>query len=307
VAETVVDEVQTESSYRNVFESCCHPDDLELQSVCIFTDNHSAKPVPDIMSSSGLDWDSSPSSVDNNDAGSWLPIQSRKKQSKPTQQIPDSARKPSNLPYNKQFEKNTDNGRMASASHRPAKPIYVPVQKFTPQVKKTESAIPYKNIGTQASSTIIKSRLINIAATTISESSRAVKSTKISPSTKAGKETAKLSKDDTGIYDLMMFVRAPNLNSKAGLNAIKSVHSRDGKSDLGPQAIIKKPIEVNQEFVKHRFLQGKKKKKVFSKIKKRILMVGHFLSEIVLSLSTAFLEKTELSYFQMVLPSHFTL
>jgi hypothetical protein len=131
---------------------------------------------------------------------------------------------------------------------------------------------------------------ITTTATAVPELGLALKTVKISPSIKAGKELAKSSKDDTGIYDLMMFVKAPNGNTKMGQNSIKSVYSRDGKSVLGPQAMTKKPIEVNQEFVKHRFLQGKQKKKIFSKIKKRILMVSHLYSELFLSLSSAFLE-----------------
>lgn len=227
------------------------------------------------MASSGLKWDLAPSSVDNNDAGSWLPIQSKKKQSKPTQPIPDGARQTSTLPYKKKIGEDLGSGTMASGSRRPAKPI---VSKFTPPVKKAETAIPQKNFGVQARPIVKRALPISTTATTIPELSEAPKSVKISPSTKAGKETAKSSKDETGIYDLMMFVRASSENTKVGTTATKSVHSRDGKPVLGPQASTKKPIEVNEEFVKHRFLQGKPKKKIFSKIKKRILMVSNFIS-----------------------------
>lgn len=227
------------------------------------------------MSSSGLKWDSAPSSVDNNDAGSWLPIQSKKKQSKPTQPIPDGARQSNSLPYKKKNGDNLGSGTMASGSRRPAIPV---VSKFTPPVKKAVSAIPQKNVGVQARPVVKKALPISSTATTIPELSETPKSVKITPSTKAGKETAKSLKDETGIYDLMMFVRASSDNNKVGTNTTKSVHSRDGKPVLGSQASTKKPIEVNEEFVKHRFLQGKPKKKIFSKIKKRILMVSHVIS-----------------------------
>jgi hypothetical protein len=294
----VLDEkVQIEFSCRDVHDSGLHKSDLEPPSICICANNHSLKSLSRIMSSSILNWDSAPSGVDNNDAGSWLPIQSKKKQSKPTQQIPDGSGKSTNLPYNKQFEKSAGNGSIASAIRRPAKPVDVSVRKLPPQVKKAESAIPLKNVVTQARSTVLTALPISTTVIAVPVLGLALKSVKISPSIKAGKEIAKSFKDDTGIYDLMMFVKAPNGNTKIGQNAMKSVYSRDGKSVLGHQAMTKKPTEVNQEFVKHRFLQGKQKKKIFSKIKKRILMVSHFCSELFLSLSSAFFE---LSWYRML-------
>jgi hypothetical protein len=278
----VVDEkVQIEFSCQDVSDSGRHPGHLEPLSTFIRTRNHSSKSALEIMSSSSLNWDSAPSSVGNNDAGTWLPIQSKKKQLKPPLQIAVGSGKSTSLPNNKQYEKSAGNGSMASGSRRPAKPIYVPVPKLPPQIKKAEPAIAHKNVGIQARSTVLKALPITNAAITVPESGLDLKSVKNSPSTKAGKETAKSSKGDAGIFDLMMFLRAPNSSTKIGPNTIKSVQSRDGKSVLG-QSVTKKLIEVNQEFVKHRFLQGKQKKKIFSKIKKRILMVSHLFSELVL-------------------------
>ena len=227
------------------------------------------------MSSSGLNWSSTPLSVDNNDADPWLPIQSKRNQVKQTQQIPNSGRKTIPPPKNKQSDNGIVYGGMVSTNRRTTRPLYVPVPKSAPQIKKKESAIVLKNIGLQARPTAIRALSTTASATSISDSGTALLQTKISNLSKAEKETARSTKDDAGIYDLMMFVKGANGNTKIGSNAVKSVHSRNGKLVIGAQAIAKKPIGVNEEFVKHRFMQGKQKKKAFSKIKKRILMVSN--------------------------------
>ena len=94
-----------------------------------------------------------------------------------------------------------------------------------------------------------------------------VKPVKASPMpVKPVKDVQKAYKDAGKNYDLMMFVKT------AGSNTKMSSHTKD-TTPLDSKAIIKKAIVVNEEFVKHRFIPTKKKKKVFSKIKKRILMV----------------------------------
>lgn len=94
-----------------------------------------------------------------------------------------------------------------------------------------------------------------------------VKPVKANPTpVKPVKDVQKASKDAGKNYDLMMFIKTAGSNTKI------SSHPKDA-TPLDSKAVIKKAIVVNEEFVKHRFIPTKKKKKVFSKIKKRILMV----------------------------------
>ena len=84
---------------------------------------------------------------------------------------------------------------------------------------------------------------------------------------KPAKNIQKVSKDAGKNYDLMMFVKP------AGSN-LKMISNQKEIALMNSKTAIKKAIVVNEEFVKHRFITTKKKKKVFSKIKKRILMVS---------------------------------
>jgi hypothetical protein len=84
---------------------------------------------------------------------------------------------------------------------------------------------------------------------------------------KPAKDVKKASKDAGKNYDLMMFVKP------AGSN-LKMISNQKEIALMNSKTAIKKAIIVNEEFVKHRFITTKKKKKVFSKIKKRILMVS---------------------------------
>ena len=84
---------------------------------------------------------------------------------------------------------------------------------------------------------------------------------------KPAKHIQKVSKDAGKNYDLMMFVKP------AGSN-FKIISNQKEIALMTSKTVIKKAIVVNEEFVKHRFITTKKKKKVFSKIKKRILMVS---------------------------------
>lgn len=84
---------------------------------------------------------------------------------------------------------------------------------------------------------------------------------------KPAKNIQKASKDAGKNYDLMMFVKP------AGSN-LKIISNQKEIAIINSKTAIKKAIVVNEEFVKHRFITTKKKKKVFSKIKKRILMVS---------------------------------
>ena len=86
-------------------------------------------------------------------------------------------------------------------------------------------------------------------------------------SIKPVKDIQKASKDAGKNYDLMMFVKP------AGSNLKISSNPKD-LALINSKTIMKKAIVVNEEFLKHRFIPAKKKKKVFSKIKKRILMVS---------------------------------
>lgn len=84
---------------------------------------------------------------------------------------------------------------------------------------------------------------------------------------KPAKDIQKAPKDAGKNYDLMMFVKP------AGSN-LKIISNQKEIAIINSKTAIKKAIVVNEEFVKHRFITTKKKKKVFSKIKKRILMVS---------------------------------
>jgi hypothetical protein len=81
------------------------------------------------------------------------------------------------------------------------------------------------------------------------------------------KNIQKASKDVGKNYDLMMFVKP------AG-NNLKMISNQKEIALMNSKSAVKKAIVVNEEFVRHRFITTKKKKKVFSKIKKRILMVS---------------------------------
>lgn len=78
---------------------------------------------------------------------------------------------------------------------------------------------------------------------------------------------------DNDSYDIMMFVKTSTAKS-AVLTKSSSADTQNRASSVSVTATSKKRTEIKEEFVKHRFIPAKKKKKIFSKIKKQILTVS---------------------------------
>lgn len=74
-------------------------------------------------------------------------------------------------------------------------------------------------------------------------------------------------------YDIMMFMKSSTAKSAVCTKSL-SADTQNKASSHGVTATAKKKTEINEEFVKHRFIPAKKKKKIFSKIKKQILTVS---------------------------------
>ena len=89
----------------------------------------------------------------------------------------------------------------------------------------------------------------------------------------APKKNVPKKQNDNDSYDIMMFMKTSITKSAVGTKSL-SIDPQNRASINGVAAAAKKRTEINEEFVKHRFIPAKKKKKIFSKIKKQILTVS---------------------------------